>query len=214
MIRSRRGLNPTSIQFPKAELIIRDRQTAEVYHSNHVAPHARSWWTRAILFALAAWIGLWAVEATPAIWVHQYFSGPAAHLAGLLLGVPVIDSADAERLFWLLPHPVLDLHVGRECSGMNFFLVALLLLVWGFPWPRLARDSWPLLAFIPLAYLFTLLANGLRLAAVFQSRILAEWLLPPQFFSLVHLMSGGLVFLTILILLHILHESFQQSRSA
>jgi exosortase/archaeosortase family protein len=168
---------------------------------------------RATFFALAAWIGLWAVEAAPATWVHQCFSGPAAHLAGLLLGVPVMDAGDAERLFWLLPHPVLDLHVGRECSGMNFFLVALLLLAWGVPWPRRARDAWPLLALIPVAYLFTLMANALRLAAVFQSRILAEWLLPPTFFSLVHLVSGGLVFLTILILLHLLHESFQQSRT-
>lgn len=97
---------------------------------------------------------------------------------------------------------------------MNFFLLALLLLAWSQGRPGNLRYVFGLLMLPLLAYLATVGANALRLAAVFQARLIAEWLLPPSFFGLVHLAAGGLVFVSILILLHLLHERILQLRAA
>lgn len=159
-------------------------------------------WGVVVVGAIAGMAG---IGHLPEGWVHDYFSGPAAHGAAWLLGVPVGDGSTSEKMFWRLPHPVLDLHVGRECAGLNFFLVAMLVLM--------VRARWSVGAvlWIPAAaYVGTIVANSVRLAAVFHARLVAEWLLPPQFFSMVHLLAGGCVFFAMLVLMHVFHEYVQQ----
>lgn len=52
-----------------------------------------------------AWMGLKAIESVPEAWVHQIFSGPAAHAAGILLGIPVFDAGDLGGFSGCFPIP-------------------------------------------------------------------------------------------------------------
>lgn len=142
------------------------------------------------------------LASVPAAVVFHVFCGPAAHLAGWFLGAPVIAHEGWNGMVWVLPHPVLDLHVGRQCSGLTFYGMACLLVAWW--WVRKPGGwvwAWTALG---IAYPLVIAANAARLVAVFHGRLFVEDFLPPAYFSMVHFATGALVFLCFLIGLHVL----------
>jgi exosortase/archaeosortase family protein len=159
------------------------------------------------LFFFCAYAGPAWIDRLPDETVLGWFCRPAARVAGAILGTPVVLFERYGAPVWVLPHPVLDLHVGRECSGLHFFLLAGLLLLWN----ALGRSGRARLglaaAAFPAAYLVALGTNALRLVAVFQMRVLTGAFLPLPAFGPVHTLTGAFVFLSSLILIHLAYET-------
>jgi len=106
--------------------------------------------------------------------------------------------------------------VTRECGGSDFFALVCAVLTW-----HAVRQKGA--AALPFwwcgAWIFAVLANGMRVILTVWTRAFAELFLPERFFGAAHLVSGVLVFFPALFFLwcfcvrHDLSESFEAGSS-
>lgn len=134
------------------------------------------------------------------IFPHCFFRAlgqPAAYLSALWMGVPCADTGS----FFLLMDPSLPIAVTPACSGADF-----LALLCGLMAPVVLRPGRR--RFIPAALLcavaITIAANSCRMITGWYAGVWARQALSRSYWPGIHLATGIVVFLTILITTHIL----------
>jgi len=140
----------------------------------------------------------------PLFWRYA-FCLPSAWLSSAAMGVPC---APTDEGYMLLSHG-LPVHVTQACSGAGFFVLVLVLIAAVIARGR--RPAWAVTSTalaLPIAYAVTLLANTSRIVAGWLTGQCARILLPHQFHAGVHVATGMVVFLTVLIVTYFATSHF------
>jgi exosortase/archaeosortase family protein len=148
-----------------------------------------------VMFGLAAglivalWLPDWMrADATRLAWLLQ----PAAWLAGLMMSAPVATWEDGIPV---IVHPLTALRVVPGCAGAEFLgLLAGILL-----WISLRHRPLVALWIAPLAWLLTIIANGIRLAGLLHIQNLMGDRLPAYLHNSLHSIVGVALFLPLLV---------------
>ncbi len=120
---------------------------------------------------------------------------PAAHFSGWWLGVPSAITADGV----LLMDQTLPITVTQQCSGADFLALLCGIATPFLMLPHRRRYWW---VAIPGAVLITITANSCRIISGWYSGVWARRALSQTYWSGVHLATGIVVFLTVLIAVH------------
>ena len=120
---------------------------------------------------------------------------PAAHLSAWWLGVPAAVTAEGI----LLMDQALPITVTPQCSGADF-MALLCGVVAPFLISRHRRRFWWLV--VPSAVVVTVAANCCRIITGWYSGIWARHALSQSYWPGVHLATGIIVFLTVLVAVH------------
>ncbi len=162
---------------------------------------------------IIAWMLMieWAGNHLPDTLHYSLFCEPAARFAGYFFGIPAREITLSGSPIWLIPHPALEIHVVRDCSGFRFFLLLYSLAIWNLLRHRFCALHHLLLclpALLPAIYGVTLLTNTIRIISVVEVRFLSNLLLPERLQAAAHVLTGSLIFLTTLILTQWTYERF------
>lgn len=130
---------------------------------------------------------------------------PAAHLSAWWLGMPCEATADG----LVLANSRLPITITQSCGGGDFFALVLAMLV---PfvvaaWPR--RYWWLAL---PLAVSITIVANTCRIVAGWYTGVWARAALSVTYWRGVHLATGIVIFLAVLIGTHVTASLVERRR--
>jgi len=120
---------------------------------------------------------------------------PAAYLSGWWLGVPSAVTGDGV----LLMDRVLSITVTPQCSGADFLALLCGIMVPFLVQPARRRYGW--LA-APVAVAITIAANSCRIIMGWYSGVWARQALSQTYWPGVHLATGIVVFLTVLVAVH------------
>lgn len=152
----------------------------------------------------AAFLALCSVLILPKLlaklpWVlNAFFVTPSAHVAALLMGVP-LDSMEEGRLL-LLPAYGRAMEVTCECSGTGFFSLLIALVLWHTARGRRLH----FFALLPLAFPVALMVNGSRIAAGAWVGAMIDNHFGPHYHDMAHMLLGSMVFLPALYVVHLL----------
>lgn len=128
--------------------------------------------------------------------VRILFVIPSAACASVLSGAAAVFPDGG---YPLLYHKYLTVQVIHECSGYSFWTMLFSLGLWQILKSRRSRST---LRMIPLlfasAYVLTIIANGLRIAAVIYTTKVFRALAPASLHPGLHAFTGILVFLPVL----------------
>lgn len=131
----------------------------------------------------------------------RYFLGfPSAQLCSLFLGSDCIATPEG----YLLTAAVLPVHVTKACSAASFFILLLVTMAMAVVPSRRGKDLLKLVWVVPLAYGITLMANTARIIGGWLTGRWARSALPENLWAGVHLGTGVVVFLTVLIAVYLL----------
>ncbi|NQT94615.1 MAG: hypothetical protein HQ559_17805, partial [Lentisphaerae bacterium] len=120
---------------------------------------------------------------------------PAAHLSAWWLGMP----CDAGAGGLVLANSRLPITITHACSGGDFFALVLALLI-PFSVTALPRRRWWMT--VPAAASITILANTCRIVAGWYTGVWARAALSVTYWRGVHLATGIVIFLAVLIATH------------
>lgn len=125
------------------------------------------------------------------------FCYPVARATAAFLGVPCAPTDEG----FTLPTPEIAIHVTLACSAGRYFVLILALLVREAIHAGLRPRFW--LALPLAAYLITMAANTMRIVMAWLAARLAAHALPVDFQPAVHTAAGVFVFLSVLIVVHV-----------
>ena len=132
---------------------------------------------------------------------------PAAYISALWLGVPCAATGDS----FLLMDPALPVAVTQHCSGADFLalLCGLIAPLVCFP----LRRRYVLPAFMS-AVAITIAANSCRIISGWYSGLWARRALSQSYWPGIHMATGIVVFLTVLIATHIVLSILERKQYA
>ncbi len=131
----------------------------------------------------------------------------AAYVSAFWMGVPCVVTPES----FLLMDPTLSIAVTPNCSGADFLALLCGLMA---PLAFLPFRRGFCLAFIPLSVAITITANSCRIITGWYSGILARRFLSQSYWPGIHLATGIVVFLTILIATHIIISRLDRRQHA
>ena len=155
-------------------------------------------------WGLMGWGVLEVVHQLRPDWLLTWFCHPAGRFAGWFF---TTSSSLTEDRILVLHHSLMDLRITPACSGFSFFILLVLSLGWH-GWSRKSGIviSVILLGLIPCAYGLTLITNMVRLILSVYGRAFCDRFLLPEMADAIHLASGIVTFLPVLILTYLLME--------
>ena len=131
----------------------------------------------------------------------RYFLGfPSAQLCSLFFGSDCIATPEG----YLLTNAALPVHVTKACSAASFFILLLVMMAMAVMPSCRGKDLLKLVWVVPLAYGITLMANTARIIGGWLTGRWARSTLPENLWAGVHLGTGVVVFLTVLIAVYLL----------
>ncbi|HPN55817.1 MAG TPA: hypothetical protein PLD92_03120 [Candidatus Omnitrophota bacterium] len=136
--------------------------------------------------------------------IYNLFAYPSAWLTAVFHDAAIASANGGELWILLVPRPI---HVTPECCGFNFFVLlggyTLLFILRRYPRP--CAGPAVLLA-LPVVYVTTICANAVRMTCAYHVACLSRTLFPACFQPVIHMAVGIAVFLSALILSHLLIE--------